>query len=129
MGKTKEHSKAIRDKITEGHKAGKGYKTLSKVLGLPVSTVGSIIRKWKAYGTGVNLLQPGQPFTVSFRAEARLVRMVKADPRTTRRELREDLMAVGTLVSINTITASLVTGLWCLANVALALAVALCRRP
>ncbi|KAI4896191.1 hypothetical protein NFI96_026419, partial [Prochilodus magdalenae] len=52
MGKTKEHSKAIRDKIVE---AGKGYKTLSKELGLPVSTIGSIIQKWKAYGTTVTI--------------------------------------------------------------------------
>ncbi|CAJ0941715.1 unnamed protein product, partial [Ranitomeya imitator] len=104
MGKTKEHSKAIRDKIVEGHKAGKGYKTLSKELGLPVSTVGSIIRKWKAYGTTVSLPRPGQPLKVSSRAEARLVRRVKANPRTTRKELREDLMAVGTLVSVNTIS-------------------------
>ncbi|KAL6477939.1 hypothetical protein MHYP_G00137740 [Metynnis hypsauchen] len=37
MEKTKEHSKAIRDKIVEGYKAGKGYKTLAKELGLPVS--------------------------------------------------------------------------------------------
>ncbi|KAI4885871.1 hypothetical protein NFI96_009846 [Prochilodus magdalenae] len=72
MGKTKEHSKAIRDKIVEGHKAGKGYKTLSKELGLPVSTIGSIIRKWKASGTTVNHPRPGQPFKVSSRAEARL---------------------------------------------------------
>lgn len=104
MGKTKEHSQAIRDKIVEGHKAGKGYKTLSKELGLPVSTVGSIIRKWKAYGTTVSLPRPGQPLKVSSRAEARLVRRVKANPRTTRKELREDLMAVGTLVSVNTIS-------------------------
>ncbi|XP_077120409.1 uncharacterized protein LOC143775768 [Ranitomeya variabilis] len=104
MGKTKEHSKAIRDKIVEGHKAGKGYKTLSKELGLPVSTVGSIIRKWKAYGTTVSLPRPGQPLKVSSRAEARLVRRVKANPRTTRKDLREDLMAVGTLVSVNTIS-------------------------
>ncbi|KAI4892864.1 hypothetical protein NFI96_000757 [Prochilodus magdalenae] len=104
MGKTKEHSKAIRDKIVEGHKAGRGYKTLSKELGLHVSTIGSIIRKWKAYGTTVNHPRPGQPFKVSSRAEARLVRMVKADPRITRRELQEDLMAVGTLVSNNTIS-------------------------
>ncbi|CAJ0968241.1 unnamed protein product [Ranitomeya imitator] len=104
MGKTKEHSKAIRDKIVEGHKAGNGYKTLSKELGLPVSTVGSIIRKWKAYGTTVSLPRPGQPLKVSSRAEARLVRRVKANPRTTRKELREDLMAVGTLVSVNTIS-------------------------
>ncbi|KAK1791121.1 hypothetical protein P4O66_002152 [Electrophorus voltai] len=104
MGKTKEHSKAISDKIVEGHKADKGYKTLSKELGLPVSTVGSIIRKWKAYGTTVNLPRPGKPFKVSSCAEARLARTVKADPRTTRRELWEDLMPVGTFVSINTIS-------------------------
>uniref|UniRef100_A0AAY5E977 Transposase Tc1-like domain-containing protein n=1 Tax=Electrophorus electricus TaxID=8005 RepID=A0AAY5E977_ELEEL len=99
MGKTKEHSKVIKDKIVEGHK-----ETLSKELGLPVSTVGSIIRKWKAYGTIVNIPQPGQPFKVSSRAESRLVQRVKADPRATRRELWEDLMVVGTLVSINTIS-------------------------
>ncbi|XP_037398390.1 uncharacterized protein LOC119264269 [Pygocentrus nattereri] len=101
---TKEHSKAIRDKIMEGHKAGKGYKTLSEELGLPVSTVGSIIWKWKAYGTTVNLPQHGQHFKISSHAEARLVRTVKADPRAIRRELREDFMAVGALVLINTIS-------------------------
>ncbi|CAJ0964423.1 unnamed protein product [Ranitomeya imitator] len=61
-------------------------------------------RKWKAYGTTVSLPRPGQPLKVSSRAEARLVRRVKANPRTTRKELREDLMAVGTLVSVNTIS-------------------------
>uniref|UniRef100_A0A8B9GZK2 Sleeping Beauty transposase HTH domain-containing protein n=1 Tax=Astyanax mexicanus TaxID=7994 RepID=A0A8B9GZK2_ASTMX len=53
MGKTKEHFKAIRDTIVEGHKAGKGYKTLFKLLGLPVSTIGSIIQKWKANGATI----------------------------------------------------------------------------
>uniref|UniRef100_A0A3B1KKU5 Uncharacterized protein n=1 Tax=Astyanax mexicanus TaxID=7994 RepID=A0A3B1KKU5_ASTMX len=90
MGRTKEHFKAIRDNIMEGQKAGKEYKTLSKQLGLSVSTIGSIIQKWKANGTTVNL-----PL---------LVRRVKADPRTTRRALREDLMVVRTLVSVNTIS-------------------------
>uniref|UniRef100_A0AAY5ESA8 Sleeping Beauty transposase HTH domain-containing protein n=1 Tax=Electrophorus electricus TaxID=8005 RepID=A0AAY5ESA8_ELEEL len=64
IGKTKEHSKAIRDKVVEGHKADKGYKTLSKELSLPVSNIGSIIWKWKAYGSTVNLPQPAQPFKV-----------------------------------------------------------------
>ncbi|KAI4889051.1 hypothetical protein NFI96_001505 [Prochilodus magdalenae] len=83
MGKTKKHSKVIRDEIVEGHKAGKGYKTLSKELGLPVSTIGSIIRKWKAYGTTVNHPRPGQPFKVSSRAEARLVRIPELRSRLT----------------------------------------------
>uniref|UniRef100_A0A3B1JCF4 Transposase Tc1-like domain-containing protein n=1 Tax=Astyanax mexicanus TaxID=7994 RepID=A0A3B1JCF4_ASTMX len=87
----------------EGHKAGKGYKTLSKDLG-NTSTVGGIIRKWKAYGTTVNLLWSKQPFKISSCVEVRLVRIAKADPKTTRREIREDLMEMGTLVSVNIIS-------------------------
>ena len=34
MGKTKELSKNIRDKIVDLHKAGMGYKKISKQLGL-----------------------------------------------------------------------------------------------
>ncbi len=47
MGKTKELSKDIRDKIVDLHKAGMGYKTISKQLGEKVTTVGAIIPKWK----------------------------------------------------------------------------------
>ena len=47
MGKTKEPSKDIRDKIVDLHKAGMGYKKISKQLGEKLTTVGAIIRKWK----------------------------------------------------------------------------------
>jgi len=47
MGKTKELSKDLRDKIADLHQAGIGYKTISKQLGEKVTTVGAIIRKWK----------------------------------------------------------------------------------
>ncbi|KAI4904917.1 hypothetical protein NFI96_033159, partial [Prochilodus magdalenae] len=49
MGKTKELSKDVRDKIMDLHKAGMGYKTLSKTLGEKETTVGAIVRKWKKY--------------------------------------------------------------------------------
>ena len=45
MGKTKELSKDIRDKIVDLHKAGMGYKKISKQLGEKLPTVGAIIRK------------------------------------------------------------------------------------
>ena len=45
MGKTKELSKDIRDKIVDLHKAGMGYKKISKQLGEKLTTVGAIIRK------------------------------------------------------------------------------------
>ena len=46
MGKTKELSKDIGDNIVDLHKAGMGYKKISKQLGEKL-TVGAIIRKWK----------------------------------------------------------------------------------
>ena len=49
MGKTKELSKDIRDKIVDLHKAGMGYKKISKQLGEKLTTVGAIIRKWKKH--------------------------------------------------------------------------------
>ena len=48
MGKTKELSKDIRDKI-DLHKAGMGYKKISKQLGEKLTTVGAIVRKWKKH--------------------------------------------------------------------------------
>ncbi|KAI4892133.1 hypothetical protein NFI96_002195 [Prochilodus magdalenae] len=42
MGKTKELSKDVRDKIIDRHKAGMGYKTFSKTLGEKETTVGAI---------------------------------------------------------------------------------------
>ena len=45
MFKTKELSKDIRDKIIDLHKAGMGYKKISKQLGEKLTTFGEIIRK------------------------------------------------------------------------------------
>ena len=39
--------KTIKDKLVKG----KGYKTISKQLDVPVTTVAHIIQKFKAYGT------------------------------------------------------------------------------
>ena len=47
MGKTKELSKDIKDKIVDLHKAGMGYKKISKQHGEMLTIVGAIIRKWK----------------------------------------------------------------------------------
>ena len=47
MGKAKELSKDIRDKIVDLHKAGMGYKKISKQLVEKLRTIGAIIRKWK----------------------------------------------------------------------------------
>ncbi len=44
MAKTKELSTDVRGKIVDLHKAGMGYKTIAKQLGMKVTTFGAIIR-------------------------------------------------------------------------------------
>ncbi|KAI4880648.1 hypothetical protein NFI96_001022 [Prochilodus magdalenae] len=53
MGKTKELSKDVRDKIIDLHKAGMGYRTFSKTLGEKETTAGVI-------GTGLLLCINGR---------------------------------------------------------------------
>ena len=72
--KTKEHSKQLREKIIEKYKSGDGYKKISNSLDIPPSSVKSIIKKWKEYGTCLNLPRAGRPHKLSDRARRRLVR-------------------------------------------------------
>jgi transposase len=107
MGKTKELSKDTRDKIVEQHKAGIGYKTISKNLRVKVSTVGAIVRKWKKDKITVNHRRSGAPRKISPRGVTMIVRTVRANPRTTRDELVRDLKAAGTSVTKRTVTNTL----------------------
>lgn len=45
IGKTKDLSKDVRGKIVDLHKAGMGYKTISKKLGYKVTTIGATVQK------------------------------------------------------------------------------------
>ena len=58
---TKELSKYLQDKVVERQRSGDGYKNISKVLNIPWSTVKTIIKKWKAYGTTKTLPRSGRP--------------------------------------------------------------------
>ena len=83
MGKTKELSKDVRDKIVDLHKAGMGYKTISKKLGEKETTVGVIIRKWKKYKTTINRPRSGAPCKISPHGVRMIMRKVRDQPRTT----------------------------------------------
>ncbi|XP_066461337.1 oocyte zinc finger protein XlCOF7.1-like [Eleutherodactylus coqui] len=74
MGKTKELSKDVRDKIIDLHKAGMGYKTISKTLGLKETTVGAIVRKWKTYKITANRHRSGAPCKISPRGVSVIMR-------------------------------------------------------
>ena len=106
MGKTKELSKDIRDKIVDLHKAGIGYKKISKQLGEKL-TVGAIIRKWKKHKVTANLPRFGAPRKILPRGISMRMRKVRDHPSTTQEELANDLKAVGTTVTKRTISNTL----------------------
>ena len=107
MGKTKEPSKDIRDKIADLHKAGMGYKKISKQLGEKLTTVGAIIRKWKKHKVTANLPRSGAPRKISPRGISMKMRKVRDLSSTTQEELVNDLTAVGTTVMKRTISNTL----------------------
>ena len=107
MGKTKELSKDIRDKIVDLHKAGMGYKKISKQLGEKLTTVGAIIRKWKKQKVTANLPRSGAPSKILPRGISMMMRKVRDQPSTTQEELVNDLKAVGTTVTKRTISNTL----------------------
>ena len=79
MGKTKELSKDIRDKIVDLHKAGMGYKKISKQLGEKLKTVGAIIRKWKKHKDTDNLPRSGAPHKILPCGISMMMRKVRDD--------------------------------------------------
>ena len=107
MGKTKELSKDIRDKIVDLHKAGMGYKKITKQLGEKLTTVGEIIRKWKKHKVTTNLPRSGAPCKISPRGISMMMRKVRDQTSTTEEELVNDLKAVGTTVTKRTISNTL----------------------
>uniref|UniRef100_A0AAY4ESR0 Serine/threonine protein phosphatase 2A regulatory subunit n=1 Tax=Denticeps clupeoides TaxID=299321 RepID=A0AAY4ESR0_9TELE len=85
--KSKEIQEQIRTKVIEIYQSGKGYKAISKALGLQRTTVRGIIHKWQKHGTVVNLPKSGRPTKITPRAQRQLIREATKDPRTTSKEL------------------------------------------
>ena len=83
MDKTKELSKDIRDKIVDLHKAGMGYKKISKQLGEKLTTVGAIIIKRKKHKVTANLPRSGAPRKISPRWRRHMYRSVWSLPKNT----------------------------------------------
>src|SRR4029434_1970149 len=100
MGKTKELTKEVRDKIVDLHTAGMGYKTIGKQLGEQQTTIRAMSLKWKQHNTAVHRSRSGAQCKISPRAVSVIIRKVQNNPRTTQGELVNDLKAAGTKKTI-----------------------------
>lgn len=95
----RELSQEIRKKIKDKHVKRKGYKTISKQLDVPVTTVAHIIQKFKVYGTVANLPGCVRRRKIDDKLKRRITRMVTKEPRTTSKQIRGELQGQGTSVS------------------------------
>ncbi|KAK3550734.1 hypothetical protein QTP70_003947 [Hemibagrus guttatus] len=84
----------MRKKVIEIYQSGKGYKAISKALGLPQTTVRAIIYKWRKHGTVENLPRSGRPTKITPRAQRQLIQEVTKDPTTASKELQASLAPV-----------------------------------
>ncbi|KAK3511678.1 hypothetical protein QTP70_014554 [Hemibagrus guttatus] len=80
------------------YQSGKGYKAISKALGLPRTTVRAIIYKWRKHGTVENLPRSGRPTKITPRVQRQLIQEVTKDPTTTSKELQASLASVKNLL-------------------------------
>ncbi|KAK3515301.1 hypothetical protein QTP70_013472 [Hemibagrus guttatus] len=76
------------------YQSGKGYKAISKALGLLRTTVRAIIYKWRKHGTVENLPRSGRPTKITPRGQRQLIKGGHKIPTTTSKELQASLASV-----------------------------------
>ncbi|KAK3525854.1 hypothetical protein QTP70_010932 [Hemibagrus guttatus] len=103
MPRSKEIQKEMRKKVIDIYQSGKGYKAISKALGLPQTTVRAIIYKWRKHGTVENLPRSGRLTKITQRVWRQLIQEVTKDPTTTSKELQASLASVKVSVHDSTI--------------------------
>ncbi len=90
-------------KIVKKHGQSQGYKSISRDINVPVSTVRNIIKRFTAHGTVANLPGRGRKSKNNEKLQWRIVRMVDKEPRLTSKQSQADLQTQGTTVSARTI--------------------------
>ena len=107
MTPSKEIQEQMRNKVSEIYQSGKGYKDISKALGLQWTTVRAIVHKWRKLGTVVNPPRCGRPTKMTPREQPRLIQEVTEEPRRTSKELQASLASVKLSVHDSTIRQTL----------------------
>ena len=80
MGKSKEISQDLRKTIVDLHKSGSSLGAISKCLKVPLSSVQTIVHKYKHRGTTQPSYRSGRRRVLSPRDERTLVRKVQINP-------------------------------------------------
>ena len=97
MGKWKEISQDLRNKIVDLHKSGSSLGAISKCLKVPRSSVQTLVHKYKLHGTTQPSYRSGRRRVLSPRDERALVRKVQI------KDLVKMLEETGAKVSISTV--------------------------
>ncbi|KAG2462665.1 TCB1 transposase, partial [Polypterus senegalus] len=105
--KSKELSVDLRDRIVSRHKSGEGYRKISAALKVPMSTVASIICKWKKLESTRTLPRAGRTSKLSDRGRRALVREVTKNPMVTLSELQRSSVERGEPSRRTTISAAI----------------------
>lgn len=103
MGKTKELTVDLRQKIIDFHKEGNSYGDISARLHIPRSTVQYVIKKFAKFGTVKTLPGRGRRPKLSSRTARKLCRDVNTNPRVVLDDIVDKLGAEGTSVSKRTV--------------------------
>ncbi|KAG2460115.1 TCB1 transposase, partial [Polypterus senegalus] len=102
--KSRELSEDLRTKIVEKSQQSQGYKSTSRDLHVPLSTVRNIIKKFTTHGTVVNLPGRGRKKKkIDKRLQRRRVRMVDKQPQSNFKHIQAVLQTQGATVSAQTI--------------------------
>ena len=97
----------LQDRIVLRHRSGEGYQQIFAALKVPKNTVGSIILKWKKFGTTETPPRAGHLAKLSNRGRSALVREVTNNPMVTLTELQSSSVEMGEPSRRTTISAAL----------------------
>lgn len=93
----------LKKRIIDFNKSGKSLVAISKQLQVPRSTVHTIVCRYKVHGTVASLPLSGRKRKPSPATERKMVRMVKNQQSTIKKQVCNELEAAGTQVSVSTV--------------------------
>lgn len=103
MGHSIELSADLKMKLVDAYKAGKGYKKIAKHFGFSISTIRSVIQKWKVRGTVEVKPRSGRPKKISDNTANLLITKATQNPHMTAKDLQEGLADTGVVVHRSTV--------------------------